>query len=250
MSGSFTMLAVGIGFLVVGLFIGRPYCRFLCPYGALLRLASMVSKWRVRVTPDTCTQCRLCEDACPYGVIRTPATVSLTPRDRGRERRRFVGQVVALPLLVAAGVWAGWQFGGTASQLDRRVDLAGLWLVQKSDSPRTNLTTVEQLALTRAEKTSAEMLPAAVEVRRDFRLGGAWLGAWIALVAGLRLLGFSFWRVRPDYEPDPGGCVGCGRCFRYCPQELLRLGLTPPAASAETVAAAPGAAREEPAPGR
>ena len=39
-SGSFGMLFLGGAFLLVGMFVGRPYCRFLCPYGALLGMVS------------------------------------------------------------------------------------------------------------------------------------------------------------------------------------------------------------------
>ena len=62
-SGSAFILTIGAAFVLLGLFVGRPYCRFLCPYGALLKIFSLVSKWRVRVTPDYCTQCRLCESS-------------------------------------------------------------------------------------------------------------------------------------------------------------------------------------------
>src|SRR6185369_13478072 len=51
LSGSTTALAIGAGLLATGVFVGRPYCRFLCPYGALLKIAASVSKWRVRITP-------------------------------------------------------------------------------------------------------------------------------------------------------------------------------------------------------
>ena len=72
MQGSFQMLAIGACFLVLSAFIGRPYCRFLCPYGALL---SVVSRWtwrKVSVTPDECVTCSLCEDACPFGSVHLP----------------------------------------------------------------------------------------------------------------------------------------------------------------------------------
>ena len=61
MSGRSLMVLTGAALLLLGVFVGRPYCRFLCPYGALLKLGAIVAKWRVRVTPDYCTQCRLCE---------------------------------------------------------------------------------------------------------------------------------------------------------------------------------------------
>jgi polyferredoxin len=58
MNGRTLMVLAGVTLLLLGVFVGRPYCRFLCPYGALLKLGGIVAKWRVRVTPDYCTQCR------------------------------------------------------------------------------------------------------------------------------------------------------------------------------------------------
>lgn len=60
-----TLVAVLITF-----FIARPFCRYLCPYGVLLGLSSLLSKWRVDVEPDSsCRSCTLCEPACPVNVI-------------------------------------------------------------------------------------------------------------------------------------------------------------------------------------
>ncbi len=68
-TGPVHMMLIGGAFLLLGLFVGRPYCRYLCPYGALLSLTSRLS-WRgVSITPDRELDCGLCNKACPYGAI-------------------------------------------------------------------------------------------------------------------------------------------------------------------------------------
>ena len=72
LDATFMMFAIGAIFLLIGVFIARPYCRFLCPYGALLNLVSRVSKNHITITPTNCIQCKLCEDSCPFGAIDKP----------------------------------------------------------------------------------------------------------------------------------------------------------------------------------
>jgi len=54
-----------MGSLVVGsVFIHGFWCRYLCPYGALLGLFSWASPTRIRRNADTCVSCGLCDKAC------------------------------------------------------------------------------------------------------------------------------------------------------------------------------------------
>ncbi len=68
-SGFAHMIITGGAFLVSGMFIGRPYCRYLCPYGVLLSWASRLARWGVTVTPAKELECGLCTASCPYAAI-------------------------------------------------------------------------------------------------------------------------------------------------------------------------------------
>ncbi len=227
LSGSTGMVLTGAAFLGVGMFIGRPYCRFLCPYGALLRIASALSRWKVRITPDTCTQCRLCTESCPFGVIREPDAGLSRPRDVATARRRVITVLVLLPLIVAAGAGVGWVFGGSAARMHPTVELAETYAQRLSPESIARLNNAQRLALTRAEKQAKVLLPRALDLRERFRTAGLWFGVWSGIVVGIKLVSLGMVRRRADYEPDRTGCYACARCFASCPQERIRLGLTP-----------------------
>ena len=69
------MMLIGAGFLALGMFVGRPYCRYLCPYGGLLSWCSRLAKRGVTITPDKELDCGLCAEACPYGAIENMRAV-------------------------------------------------------------------------------------------------------------------------------------------------------------------------------
>ncbi|MGB9073448.1 MAG: 4Fe-4S binding protein [Terriglobales bacterium] len=58
--------AIVLGVLVVAsLFIQNFWCRYLCPYGALLGITALFSPARIRRNPETCIDCEKCAKACP-----------------------------------------------------------------------------------------------------------------------------------------------------------------------------------------
>ena len=55
-----------IGFLlVISLPVRNPFCRFLCPYGALTGLVSTLSPVKVTREKKTCVACGVCTQVCP-----------------------------------------------------------------------------------------------------------------------------------------------------------------------------------------
>ena len=229
MGGRALMVLAGMGLLLLGVFVGRPYCRFLCPYGALLKLGGIVAKWRVRVTPDYCTQCRLCEASCPFGAMREPESGGAGTQALATDRRRLALLLALLPALIAGGAWVGWRFSPAASRLHPTVSLAEDLVREQGTAPKLGAATPDDLALERARQAPEEMLAEAARVRQRFATGGGIFGAWVGLVIGVKLIGLSLRRRRTDYEPDRGDCFACARCFEYCPNELARRGVLPTA---------------------
>lgn len=64
--------SVLLGLVVLSVLVKNAWCRYLCPYGALLGLVAWPSPTRVRRNPDACIDCAKCAKACP----------SLLPVDR------------------------------------------------------------------------------------------------------------------------------------------------------------------------
>jgi polyferredoxin len=62
--GETGLIVLGI-FVVASVFVPNFWCRFLCPYGALLGLTSWLSPTRIRRNTETCIDCAKCAKACP-----------------------------------------------------------------------------------------------------------------------------------------------------------------------------------------
>ena len=68
-------LALLVGILVLSLFYYRPFCRYLCPLGAIYGCFNKVSLLKYRKT-DACVDCGKCQKVCPYDInpSKTPHT--------------------------------------------------------------------------------------------------------------------------------------------------------------------------------
>jgi NAD-dependent dihydropyrimidine dehydrogenase PreA subunit len=220
LSGWLNILTLGLCILLIGVFIGRPYCRFLCPYGVILRQLSRISKKRVTITPDECIKCRLCEDSCPFGAIREP-TADWPAGYYTKSKKTLAFLIVLLPVLVFAGGWLGSGLEETAARAHSTVRLADR--IYMEDAGQVEGSTDASDAFRATGKDVRELYDEASAIIDKFAFGGWFLGGFVGLVVGLKLIGLTVKRRRTDYEADRASCLACGRCFQYCPREHVRL---------------------------
>jgi ferredoxin len=215
-SGSLNMLVYSGIFLLSGVFIGRPYCRFLCPYSVLLRWMSRFSKWHVTITPDDCVECRLCEDACPFGMIHAPSEAKAAGGLK-RDSRRLLVLLILVPVIVASGGVAGSRLNVPLSYINRRVLLAEQ-VAGENAGVRTE-TTLETETFRQSGEPERELFNEAFALRRTFSRTGFIIGCFLGLVLSIRLIELMVTKKRTKYEIDRAGCFSCGRCFAACPRE-------------------------------
>ena len=71
LSSSIVLWSIAAAILVASAIVPRFYCRYACPLGAALAVASTVSPFRIRRV-EHCDHCKVCEQACPTGAIEGP----------------------------------------------------------------------------------------------------------------------------------------------------------------------------------
>lgn len=123
-----TALAILLILAALSLVVHNFWCRYLCPYGALLGLMSWFSPVRVTRDADACVHCGRCSANCPSGIavegkdaVRTPECIGcgqcvgacpvegcLGFRALGKRIPWWTVAVGAVLLLLAARIWAGY----------------------------------------------------------------------------------------------------------------------------------------------
>ena len=216
LTGDAPHLYLGASFLLVGVFIARPYCRFLCPYGVLLGFLSPLSRWHLAITPTSCINCRLCETSCPFDSIHKP-NFGLAHEARGAGVRRLGFLFLMLPLLIALCGWVGHRLSVPLSRYNSTVSVAEQ-VVAERQNPLLE-PTLESKTFRSKGVTEGELIRDALAIRARMNIGGWLAGGVVGLVFGLKLLAFSTIRTQKDYEVDKAHCFSCARCCTYCPND-------------------------------
>ncbi len=102
MDAPYTMIIFGVLLLAFRYFSEQALLQVLCPYGVLLNIFSRFAGKHLTITPAECTNCRLCEDVCPYDAI-IPSDPE-PQRDLPDKLKKTVHSLfLFIPLFAAAG---------------------------------------------------------------------------------------------------------------------------------------------------
>ena len=214
LSAPFGMMLWGAGLLILGIFIARPYCRYLCPYGVILGWMSAISKYRVKICPDKCVSCRLCENSCPVDAI-LPSTTEPVKERRGQAVRRFKFYCVMLPIWIILLSICGWFLAEPVSSFHPDVKLLRIIELEVSGAARTR--SFEAEALRVDDNVIAILRNNADRAKNNFKWGMLILGAYMGLIIGAYLIRQSTYKKRESYDTNPAACISCARCYGYCP---------------------------------
>ena len=215
--GDMGMIVFGGLLLAASVFTGRPFCRFLCPYGAVLSLFSRVSLRSMTITKK-CINCDLCLNACPVDAIRQPFE-NKVKESRTDGIKRLLAYFVLLPIAAAAG--AVIMNSASPSLAGANKDIRLYEQVMRNEADPQNVQPVDVETFFAQGGTIVELEERAAAIMRRFKTYSTITGGFIGIIVAFTLIGLSVKRTRKNYEIDGAACINCGRCFGYCPQNEL-----------------------------
>jgi len=69
----FALISIALSitlFSIAAIFVYRPFCQFVCPFGLISWVLERLSLTKVTVDREACTECRVCVSACPLEAMK------------------------------------------------------------------------------------------------------------------------------------------------------------------------------------
>ena len=61
--------------LAASLLVERPFCKYACPYGAILGIFNLFRIFKIKRNVPTCTSCKACDKSCPMNIPVSAGTI-------------------------------------------------------------------------------------------------------------------------------------------------------------------------------
>lgn len=214
LDATYTMIIFGALLLLAGIFVNRPYCRYLCPYGVLLNVFSRFAGKHLTITPAECTNCRLCEEACPYDAI-IPSDTDQNREEPEKSRKHFILYFLLIPVFAVSGAYILYSLAPALAGVNSEVRLAREIRLEKETGIESLSKAV--VAFKESGKTEIELFAEEEIIISRFRKASPWAGAFLGISLGIGMISLTIRSKRSEYKPHQGRCFSCGRCFKYCP---------------------------------
>lgn len=209
LSGTPSQIILSLSVIVTAMLIYRPYCRFICPYGFLLKITSMVSAKSFKITDKGCVNCSICSEACPADVVEKPDI----KESSSNLRKTAIIIILLIPVFMTAGAFLGSGVSPLISRLNRDVQLLNLLDTNQLDNQE-----VEAFMI--SVESEEELRNRVTEVKRNFRIYSIFGGLILGLLYGIALLTILRQNKLNYHQPNRGECYNCGNCFHNCPVEI------------------------------
>ena len=217
LNASYTMIIFGVLLLLAGIFVNRPYCRFLCPYGVLLNVFSRFAGRHLTITPAECINCRLCENVCPYNAI-IPSDLDQKREEPEKSRKQFIIYLILIPVFALTGALVLYNLAPALARVNSNVRLAGEIRAESESGIESVSKAV--VAFKEAGKTEAELFSEEQAIIRRYRKTAPWAGVFLGISLGIGMISLTVKTKRSEYKPNQGKCYSCGTCFKYCPVKV------------------------------
>ena len=163
--------------VLVALTLAIPHfwCRYLCPYGALLGAIGLFSLARIRRDPARCTQCRACERHCPSRIKITAKPSITSPEcsfcqtcvetcpEKGAITPSLSGRVRFSPWITTVIIVGIFVLGITGARV------TGHWQNQVSKSEYLGFVLQRQMALMKHQMGDPEVRQRMIRIMKNIR---------------------------------------------------------------------------------
>jgi NosR/NirI family transcriptional regulator, nitrous oxide reductase regulator len=189
-------LAATLVILLIGLVNTRPYCKYLCPYGAILKVFSIFSSKPADIPMDKdCINCDFCKDVCPMNAIIPPNTKN---EKHNISINRLKACLAISPGIIALGLIFGLYIGKGLIHINPDVISYNNSIENQAD--------IETL------------MNNAMAAEKEIKIITMIFGLYLAAVVIIKLISLCKIRRNKTYVIDKLNCVCCARCYKMCPK--------------------------------